>query len=340
MDTTRAPPADMSRIASQFGAGTAAGRLLRQLYGKPEYHAAPSFRALATRPLAGPQPRMRDLGAPATRARDPTAATFDRAAPLDVPSVLPAAPAPLAAIEALGPQRRSASSIRARSEAEARAGDIALPPLRRGRNAEAEKQRLQLINQFKGGLGGGQVALAATDGPIPLALLTGPGRAQARPASRAAGSGRGASPEPDSQLLQALRGTYAAVATGMEEAHKFMEELRGLGAATTQAEARHAAEVLGQGRELARLQAAINSEVSRRRPVTVEGGRGLGGGGGGGSPAAAAPAGSPPRAPPRAFGEGDIVGGGFRITSPSKAAGAAGEGGGLGVVGVASLLRQ
>ena len=328
---------DLSRMAQAFGMDTAAGRLLRGIYGKPGYSAAPSFRGLATRPLGGPQPRMRDLGAPLGRARDPTAATLDRSAPLEVPSVLPAPPAPPAPIDALGPQRRSASAIRARSEAEARAGDIALPPLRRGRNTELEKARLQAINQFKGGKGGGLVQLAATDGALPLALLQPPGHARGG-AQLAQAQAQARPGTTDSALLQALKGTYAAVATGMEEAEAYMRELRALGGATAAAEARHASEVLAQGRELARLQALMNREASARRPVTVElgasrspgGGSGGGGGGGGAS-------GSPPRAAPRAIGEGDCVAGGFRV--PAGSGGGGGSvlallGGEMGVVGV------
>jgi len=235
-------------------------------------------------------------------------------------------------------QKRSKSAIAARSAAEARAGDIALPPLRKGRNTEAEKSRLQVINQFKGGKGGGLTAVAALEGEIPLTLLnpTGgagwgrPPAATAAPPLQPPGGG-------DSDLLRELRRTYAAVARGMEEAAAFADEMRALGASTAAVEAKHAAEVLGAGRELARLQGLINRELAatqQERPLTVgsssapdsppqhhhppEGGRGGGGGGGGGG----SQRGSPTHAlkPPRAFGEGDMVGGGFRVFSHGASA--------------------
>ena len=324
-------------LAAQFGLNTEAGKLLLSLYGRKGYASAPDFRALPTRPLPSSRPRMRDLGAPAERARDPSEATFDRDAVAAVdaarPSVAPKPPTPPAPIEALGVQKRSKSRIAAAEALASARGDIVGPPLRPGRNADVEKRRLQAAFQFKGGKALPEgVAAPALEGPVPLALL---GVGGARPGSSASGrrsgsggggGGGGAPAGGTGSLLQELRATHAAVGAAVDDAEAFMQELRRMGRATGGAEAEHALALQGQGRELGRLAAAIRAEEAAemaRRGET------------GGAPRAppqapATPAGAggggrsaPP--PPRPFHEGERVGGGFRKLphSPTAPAGAA-----------------
>jgi len=168
-------------MALDFGLNTEAGRLLRALYGKQKYGAAPHFSTLKTGAPLTQQPRMKDLGInPLRRALDPMEPSLDREAmaALDIPSVIPApAPGP-APIERLGIQKRSHSVIKRRAEVEARSGDISLPPLKPGRNTDAEKRRLQMINQFNGGKGLPEGAsLPPLGGPYPCSLWV----ARARP---------------------------------------------------------------------------------------------------------------------------------------------------------------
>jgi len=318
---------DPRALAAQFGLNTEAGKLLLSLYGRKSYASAPDFRALATRPLPF-RPRMRDLGAPAERARDPADATFDRAAVAAVdaerPSMLPLPPAPPAPIEALGAQKRSKTAIAAREAAAAAAGDIVGPPLRPGRNGDAEKRRLQATFQFKGGkaLPDG-LSAPALDGPVPLALLGSPpaGAAAARrPGSSGGGGGGGGG---GSVLLWELRATHAEVAAAVDDAEAFMAELRRMGRATEAAEAEHAVALAGQGRELARLAAALREEECAELAR-----RGAARGAAAGTPLPAAPLAtasprSPPH-PPRPLHEGQrFAAGGFRKlpASPPRASG-------------------
>lgn len=310
---------DPRALAAQFGLNTEAGKLLLSLYGRKSYASAPDFRALATRPLPF-RPRMRDLGAPAERARDPAEATFDRAAVAAVdaerPSVLPPPPAPPAPIEALGAQKRSKTVIAEREAAAAAAGDIVGPPLRPGRNGDAEKRRLQATFQFKGGkaLPDG-LSAPALDGPVPLALLGAPpaGAAAARrPGSSGGGGG--------SVLLRELRATHAEVAAAVDDAEAFMAELRRMGRATEAAEAEHAVALAGQGRELARLAAALREEECAELAR-----RGAARGAAAGTPLPAAPlATASPRSPPhtpRPLHEGPrFAAGGFRKLPASPSA--------------------
>lgn len=330
-------------MALEFGLNTEAGRLLRALYGKQKYSGTPHFSSLKTGAPLQYQPRMKDLGInPSRRALDPTEPSIDREtiASLDIPSVLPTpAPGP-APIERLGIQKRSQSTIRKRLEVEARTGDISLPPLKPGRNTDAEKRRLQMINQFKGGKGLPESAsLPPLTGPLPM-LLTGGGRppqaAHLRPPTRSlpltSPGGEGVSPS-DTPLLRELRATYAAVASGMEESEAFMREVRALGQGSAGEEASHASGVLEAGRELARLQVAITKELGKVRGGAASV-RGVGGGGVGGrggeeedwgeqqqqqhataSPPNISPSKQPKHSPssPKPINQGDTVGGGFRV---------------------------
>jgi len=271
---------------------------------------------------------MKDLGAVPGRT-DPTAPTFNRAAvdSLDIPSVLVAPELPLAPIERLGIQKRSHSTIKKRAEWEASHGDISLPPLKPGRNTDAEKYKLQIINQFKGGKAlPSDVAFPALQGAIPLSLLSGKAsNSSARPPTRIfplTSVGGEESGSGDSLLLRELRATYVAVAQGMEESEAFMKEVRGLGGASEKEEAAHASSVLEAGRELLKIQAGINKELARLRgpPATIEFGEDV---------SLSPPAVSPGKSInqhsrlhlspiPKPISDGDTVGGGFRVFPGSK----------------------
>lgn len=127
------------RLISQFAATGEAARLLRGLYPRaraPE----PGWRELKTRQL-GARPAMSVPAAPATRARDPKTATYDRARALDVVPEPPrrsslAAPALVDGIL----RRRSAAAIAAAQQVEAPAQ---LPLSHPAPSREAQVRALQ-----------------------------------------------------------------------------------------------------------------------------------------------------------------------------------------------------
>jgi hypothetical protein len=311
-------------LANVFGLDTEAGRLLLRLYGRPRDKAvvAPKPRRLVPLAQQGPRPQFRRTMAHA-EAADPHAATFNRAAALEVDAHKPppgglAAPARGAAPVDLLPTRKSKAAIDAAAAWEAAHGDKALPPLRKGRNTEAEKHKLQTIFNFKGGKGLPASALAdPLPGNVPLHLLRGGGGGAGRvrggggadDAASQAGAGvlswraegaGGVTPRSDAAAPDALAREAAAtlrvLAAEVDDRRAWLGQMRQLGQASAEVERRMAAEIADRGREMARLQAmaagAGGSAEVRASRLTAAGGRAqLGGAGSGSSPARSAAAG-------------------------------------------------
>ena len=158
MPSASTPPADGAELARLFGLESDVGRMMMGIYGKPKVRTQ-DWRSLPQTPLIGAQPRMKELS---TRpdARSAASTTVDRAAiaatdaarPRPAGPRAPPGPAPIDLI----PSRRSAAGIAAREAS--LMGDMASisrPLLRPGRDADAEKARLQATFFLRGGKGGG-----------------------------------------------------------------------------------------------------------------------------------------------------------------------------------------
>lgn len=169
---------DPSRLAGLVGHDTEAGRILASLYGKPKpVVSAP--KPVRSSSWAPAQAWRRPQHSP--EAADPRAATLNReaiaAVDADKPGPIVVRQAQRAPIDLLDSRRRSAQAIADATEAEAATADRpAGPPVKPGYNIEAEKRRLQLTFQFKGGKGLPAEGLSEPlTGHIPIPIITGTG---------------------------------------------------------------------------------------------------------------------------------------------------------------------
>ena len=136
----------MESAVKAFNADPATRRLMEKIYGKPQLSSVPVPK---TAPL-GPRPAF-ERPMWSAGSRDPREATVDSDAVRDAEARRPRPVAPAApvehAVDAI-PKRRGRAAINKMSAAEC---ENAQPPLSKGRNADAEKRRLQALFTFKGG---------------------------------------------------------------------------------------------------------------------------------------------------------------------------------------------